>query len=83
MARQGKGIAQKGQGSARGGGKGSARQGKGRGGGNATGEPRIGGASGKRHQLVYVYPSVPGDGQEGAHCTAVSVSASASALQRQ
>ena len=65
MARQGKGIAQKGQGSARG-----------RGGGNATGEPRIGGASGKRHQLVYVYPSVSGDGEEGAHCTAVSVSAS-------
>ena len=65
------------KGSARGGGKGSARQGKGRGGGKATGEPRIGGASGKRHQVVYIYPSVPGDGNEGARCKAVSVSASA------
>ena len=28
---------------------------------------RLGGQSGKRHQVVYAYPSVPGDGTAGAH----------------
>jgi len=28
---------------------------------------RVGGASGKRRQVVYAYPSVPGDGTAGAH----------------
>jgi len=48
--------------------------------GVAAGE-RVGGASGKRHQVVYAYPSVPGDWNAGAHilrdsqcrCCAVTV----------
>jgi len=40
-------------------------------GGNAAlrNEPRIGGESGMRHQIVYAFPSVPGDGNAGAQLT--------------